>query len=211
MKTTRQKDVFKEHQSLIARHKKEMKNSLAEYLQISEEGIEEIFSAIHFKSYKSGTVLVEPGEVFNDCCLILKGCVRQYHLQDGEEKTTFFFTEDQWFASYYSTTQNKPVPYYLTFVEDTVLSMMSISSEYDLFKKYPEFESVCRTGIEEQLEKYQEMLVSFMSSSPIQRYMNVLENRPDLIQRVPQYQLASYLGITPESLSRIRKRISSPK
>lgn len=195
----------------MSRYKKEMKNSLAAYLQISEEGIEEIFSAIHFKSYPKGTFLVEPGEVFNDCCLILKGCVRQYHLQDGEEKTTFFFTEDQWFASYYSTAQNKPVPYYLACVEDTVLSVMSIVSEYELFKKYPEFESVCRTGIEEQLEKYQEMLVSFMSSSPMQRYKNVLENRPDLIQRVPQYQLASYLGITPESLSRIRKRISSPK
>jgi len=209
--TSRQKDLFKKHESLIARHKKEMKNSLAEYLQISEEGIEEIFNSIHFKCYKGGAVLVEPGEVFNDCCLILKGCVRQYHLQDGEEKTTFFYTEDQWFASYYSTAQNKPVPYYLACVEDTVLSVMSITSEYELFKKYPEFESVCRTGIEEQLEKYQELLVSFMSSSPMQRYKNVLENRPELIQRVPQYQLASYLGITPESLSRIRKRISSPK
>jgi signal-transduction protein with cAMP-binding, CBS, and nucleotidyltransferase domain len=209
--TSRQKDLFKKHQSLIDRHKGEMKKSLSEYLQISEEGIEEIFSAIHFKCYEEGTVLVQSGEVSNDCCLILKGCVRQYHLQEGDEITTFFFTEDQWFASYYSAKNSKPVKYYLACVEDTVLAVMNIESEYELFKKYPEFESVCRTGIEEQLEKYQELLVAFMSFSPMQRYKNVLKNRPDLIQRVPQYQLASYLGITPESLSRIRKRISSSK
>jgi len=211
MENSGQKNICKEHQSLIDRHKREMKKSLAEYLQINDEGIEEIFSAIHFKCYEGGTVLVKPGEVSNDCCLILKGCVRQYHFHDEDEITTFFFTEDQWFASYYSAKNNKPVQYSLACVEDTVLAVMNIESEYELFKKYPEFESVCRTGIEEQLEKYQELLVTFMSFSPMQRYKNVLKNRPDLIQRVPQYQLASYLGITPESLSRIRKRISSPK
>lgn len=211
METSTQKDLYKKHQSLIDRHKREMKKSLSEYLQINDEGIEEIFSAIHFKCYEGSAVLVEPGEVYNDCCLILKGCVRQYHLHDGEEKTTFFFTEDQWFGSYYSSKNNKSVQYYLVCVEDTVLAVMNLDTEYELFKKYPEFESACRTGVEEQLEKYQELLISFMNSTPMQRYKNVLKNRPDLLQRVPQYQLASYLGITPESLSRIRKRMSSTK
>ncbi len=84
--------LYKDYQSLIERHKSEVKKSLADYLHISKVGIDEILSAIQCRCFETGTILVKPGQVSYDCCLILKGCVRQYHLQDGVEKTTFFLT-----------------------------------------------------------------------------------------------------------------------
>jgi len=195
----------------LLQYKSEMKKSIAESFSFSEEGVEEIFKTIQFRSHNAGDMLLNAGTIAMDCCLILKGCVRQYHLVDGEEKTTFFYTEGQWYASYSSANKKEPVNHSVSCVEDTILAVMNIEKEQELYQKYPEFESACRIGVEEQLGKYQELMVSYMTSTPKERYLNLLKNQPDLLQRVPQYQLASYLGVAPETLSRIRKRIMSDK
>jgi len=80
--------------------------------------------------------------------------------------------------------------------------------EAEVFEKFPKFESLCRIIGEEVLVQNQLNFDEFRTSSPEQRYIKLMENRPDLIQRVPQHQLASFLGITPPSLSRMRARIA---
>jgi len=80
-----------------------------------------------------------------------------------------------------------------------------------IFEKFPRFETLCRILSEQLLMKSQSSFDEFKTSSPEQRYLNLLETRPKLVQRVPQHQLASYLGITPQSLSRMRARISNKK
>ena len=75
------------------------------------------------------------------------------------------------------------------------------------FEKFPKFETLCRILSEDLLAKQQFDFDEFKTSSPEQRYLNLLERRPDLIQRVPQHQLASFLGIKPQSLSRLKSRI----
>lgn len=202
-------DIEQEEQ--LAQYKSYMKKSISENFSLSDEGVEEIFKTIQFRSYQAGDILLNAGAIAWDCCLILKGCVRQYHLVEGEEKTTFFYTEGQWFASHNSANKKIPVNHSLSCVEDTILSVMNIEKEQELYHKYPEFESACRTGVEEQLGIYQELLVSYMTSTPKERYLNLLKTTPDLLHRVPQYQIASYLGVTPETLSRIRKRIMADK
>lgn len=194
-------------ESLIAGYKAEIRQNISKHLPISKEGVDEIADAVQIRLLKAGTILLRAGQVAFDCCWIIKGCVRQYHLIEGEEKTTFFFTEDQWFASYTSATKKVPVNHYLSCVEDTFLSVMNINQEQELYQKYPAFESACRAGIENQLSDYHEMLTTYMTTTPEERYRNLLKTRPDLLSRVPQYQLASYLGVKPESLSRIRKRM----
>ena len=79
--------------------------------------------------------------------------------------------------------------------------------EVEIFQKFPKFETLCRIMSEELIAKQQINFDDFKTSSPEQRYLNLLEKRPDLIQRVPQHQLASYLGVKPQSLSRLRARI----
>jgi hypothetical protein len=79
--------------------------------------------------------------------------------------------------------------------------------EAEVFQKFPRFESLCRLLSEQLLDRKQRSFDEFRTSSPEERYLNLLRSRPDLPQRVPQHQLASYLGITPQSLSRMRARI----
>lgn len=82
-----------------------------------------------------------------------------------------------------------------------------MEEEQRMFERIPKLESICRVETEKKLGEYQEQLASFITSTPEERYLNLMNTRPQLINRVPQYQLASYLGIKPESLSRIQKRI----
>jgi DNA-binding MarR family transcriptional regulator len=83
--------------------------------------------------------------------------------------------------------------------------------EAEIFRKFPKFESLCRIVSEQLLAKNQQNFDEYKTSSPEQRYLHLLKNRPDLLQRVPQHQIASYLGIKPQSLSRLRARISGKK
>ncbi|MFK7968865.1 MAG: Crp/Fnr family transcriptional regulator [Bacteroidia bacterium] len=159
--------------------------------------------------YKKGDMLVREGQVSSDCYSILQGCVRQYYLIDGEEKTTFFYTEGQSIISSIGTISSGPSPFYLTCMEDTTVSMMAAEHENALYERHPRIERMCRISLEVELKKQQEMLTTYMISTPEARYLNLLSTRPDLVNRVPQYQLASYLGVKPESLSRIRKRIGA--
>jgi CRP-like cAMP-binding protein len=80
-----------------------------------------------------------------------------------------------------------------------------------MFEKFPRFESLCRILSEELLAKSRGQLDDFKTSNAEQRYLNVQRSRPELLHRVPQYQLASYLGITPQSLSRLRSRLASKR
>jgi CRP-like cAMP-binding protein len=100
-----------------------------------------------------------------------------------------------------------PANHYLACVEDSTLVVWSYAAEKELFGKYPRLESGCRVSMESDFGEHQEKLAGFITKTPEQRYQDLMRDRPELLQRVPQYLLASYLGVTPESLSRIRKRI----
>lgn len=159
------------------------------------------------KHYKKGDILLREGEQARNSYYVVTGCVRQYYLIDGEEKTTNFYTEEESILSTISTINKLPSKFYLECVEDCLVKESSYSQEAEIYEKFPRFEKLCRITTEEQLGKFQERFAIFMTSSPEERYLNLVNTRPDLLNRVPQYQLASYLGIKPESLSRIRKRI----
>ena len=100
-----------------------------------------------------------------------------------------------------------PSEYYVDCIEDCTLLISNSDMEEEVNRKFPKFEIMCRRLSEELLAKERLEFDEFRTSSPEQRYLSLLEKRQDLIQRVPQHQLASYLGITPQSLSRLRARI----
>lgn len=182
---------------------------ISENEHLSPAEVEEVSQAISVENFKKGTVLLKAGEIAKDCYLLLKGCVRQYYVIDGNEKTTSFFVEGQGFSSFKSASKGVPSDHFLECLEDVTLAVLSVKKELELYQKFPNFESLSRSGMEEQLGDYQQMLAKLITAKPEERYLELLEERPDLINRVPQYQLASYLGVSPETLSRIRKRISA--
>lgn len=163
---------------------------------------------IPIRTFERGTVLLRAGEVAREAYWNIKGLVRSYYLIDGEEKTVNFFAEGEAVASLSSYVNQVPADHYLECVEDTTLTVLRYDKEQELIEKVPVFESLCRVGVEQDFGKHQSALASYITKSPEQRYLHLLETRPELLQRVPQYHLASYLGVKPESLSRIRKRLT---
>ncbi len=131
-----------------------------------------------------------------------------YYSVDGEEKTTFFYTENQFVSSYESFTRQKPSSHSLECVEDCELVIISQEGAMKLLEHSKNFDTLARIVMEDELAIYQNIVASFVTLSPEERYQDLLRNRPDLIQRIPQYQLATYLGVNAESLSRIKKRIA---
>lgn len=198
---------FSREQSNHEKIREQIKICFSDAASFTEDEIEAAMSFISIQSYKKGEHLLNEGEVFAKSYSIVSGCVRQYYLLDGEEKTTFFYTEGQSIFSPDNTSNRIPSKYYLSCVEYTTVSVITLENQEELYKQFPILESMSRVSLKEELHNYQEMLSTYITTTPEERYLNLLKYRPELLDRVPQYQLASYLGVTPESLSRIRKRI----
>ncbi|MBO1513649.1 Crp/Fnr family transcriptional regulator [Metabacillus bambusae] len=193
-----------------------MKRILLKYMtkftSLSEEEQQKISEELLIEEYKKGTILLRQGDVPTKCYFVLKGCVRQYFIDElGKEITSNFYTEEQAIASFNHHKQDKSSKYFLTCLEDSILVVGDIDKEKDMYNKYSQLESMTRKMIEINLGEVQDDYALFINYSPEERYKALLMKRANLVDRVPQHQLASYLGITPESLSRIKKRIFKDK
>lgn len=166
-----------------------------------------ILESMQMKSFKKGDFLVKEGQFSNKTYFILEGCVREYILKDGDEKTTNFFTEEQWAISLNTFSPQNAAKHNWVCMEDTVVVEGDEERGQALFKRFPRFETISRTIMEGAFAEQKAALDSYYTDSHEQRYLKLLQSRPELLQRIPQYHLASYIGVKPESLSRIRKRL----
>ncbi|GAB3973035.1 Crp/Fnr family transcriptional regulator [Spirosoma terrae] len=179
---------------------------IAKYISLTDDEKNALVSLNLFRLVKKGTTLLKEGQKSKDSYFVLKGCIRVYYIIDGEEKTTAFYTEMDALTPP-CVTNKAPSEYFISCVEDSILTVSTSDMEVEVNSKFPKFDIMCRILSEELLAKQRIDFDEFKMSSPEQRYLNLLQKRPDLIQRVPQHQLASYLGIKPQSLSRLRARI----
>jgi CRP-like cAMP-binding protein len=180
---------------------------ITRYVSLTEEEIAIIHEQNLIRSYRKDAVLLSEGEYAKECYFILQGCVRSYYLIDGEEKTTDFYTESQTITPI-SYTKKEPSKYFLSCLENSIIALGSTERNNQLLEKIPKLQSMVAQLNSELLMQKQVSFDDFKSLSPEQRYLSLLETRPDLFNRVPLYHIATYLGITPVSLSRMRKRVS---
>lgn len=179
---------------------------ISKYISLTEEEKEAILSLDIFRTVKKGTILLSEGQRSKETYFVLKGCIRVFYLINGEEKTTAFYTEMEGLTPN-CVMDESPSNYFVSCSEDTILTVSNPNMETEVFHAFPKFESLCRVLSEDLLVKQQINFDAFKTSSPEQRYLRLLKERKDLVQRVPQHQLASFLGIKPQSLSRLRARI----
>ena len=155
------------------------------------------------------------GKICNEVGFILSGSFRFFFVKDGIEISNYFSFQNEFISSYRSFLKREPSLINVEAMEDSVVIYFSHSSVQELLgdgRIVLKMERFGRMIAEYLICCYEERVVSFVTQTPEERYRILLENGDDLLQRIPQHYLANYLGITPVSLSRIRKRIfASPK
>ncbi len=191
-----------------------MRNILVDYMaRFSDAPLEElrdIADKVLVKSYEQGTLLLRQGDVPDKCYFVLKGCIRQYTIdEEGRETTSQFYTEEQSVTIFTEHSNDKTSKYSLSCTEECVLVVGDLTTSDELTEIHPALEAMTRKMMEANIAGATDHFAAFVAKRPEDRYKDLLENRPNLIERVPQHQLASYLGITPESLSRIKKRMQA--
>lgn len=174
---------------------------------LKKHEIEIIVNSAKLKHFAKGEYLLQAGQISKHCYLVVSGLVREFHISNGDEKTTEFYYEGSPVNSFTSSLEQSPSKSNLIAAEDTWVTVGTQSLELAMCQQIPRLEHIIRVEVERNTGVLQNKLATFISSSPQERYTNLLSERPDLFQRVPQHQIASYLGITPESLSRLRKRL----
>jgi CRP-like cAMP-binding protein len=183
---------------------------ITDYIPLTDEEIKILQSQHLIVTFKKNTVLLSEGELAKVNYFVLQGCVRSYYIIDGNEKTTEFYTDNEAVVpvSYITKVASD---YYLSCVEDCVLAVGSEESNKALIEKIPKLSTMIMQLNHELIAQNQISSDNFKNLSPKLRYLKFIETRADLFNRVPQYYIASYLGITAESLSRIRRRIVKDK
>jgi len=152
------------------------------------------------------TILLNEGETANQIFFIKKGCLREWFNKDGKDITFQFFFEGQLVASIESFLSNQPSKFTIESIEPSTTFSITRKNLDQLYRLFPEFKEGFQEFIFQRFTNYSHLFLSRIKDTPKERYEDLIENHPEIIERVPQHYIASYLGITPISLSRIRNR-----
>lgn len=189
--------------------KEKIRMMISNFEMLNKEEVEIIVEKTIVDDFKKGTVLLKEGQIPTKCYMVVEGCVREYIIKDGEDKSTSFYTEGDTFTP--QSFNAKPSIYYWECTEDCILTISNNDFAEEIRSLLPRLDSVFQQIVIAKTNNTKEEWTRFISSSPEERYLNLLQNRPNLFNRVPQHQIASYLGMKPQSLSRIRKRTLEQK
>ena len=184
-----------------------LKQQLNAIVPLTESEWEIVSNKFIFREVPKKFVLIKTDDVADEVYFINKGILRLYYEKDGEEITAFIFSENLFASSYDSFLRQMKSIQCIDALEDCELLVLPYQGMQELYNEVPKFNVIARIVAEQRFINAQRILSSFILDSPEERYLKFTEQFPNLIQRVPQHIIASYLGITPVSLSRIRKRI----
>lgn len=158
------------------------------------------------KVVTSKTIILNEGEVANKVYFIKKGCLREWFNKDGKDITFQFFFENQAVASFDSFMNNKPSIFTIESIEPSILLSINKDDFEEIRSIVPKFQDGFQDYLLQRFGNYSQLFLSHIKNSPQERYAELVKNHPEIIQRIPQHYIASYLGITPILLSRIRNR-----
>ena len=157
-------------------------------------------------SVPSKTILLEEGKVADKLYLVRKGCLRLFFYNEGKDITFQFFFEGDIVSSFDSLYKRTPSLFYLESIESAELMVIRRADFFNLINNDLSFRQLYEEKLIDRFHVYQQLFLSRIKNTPQQRYEELLKEYPNIIQRIPQHYIASYLGITSVSLSRIRNR-----
>jgi CRP-like cAMP-binding protein len=183
-----------------------------EKVSLSPEEQEIIRQYLIPKKLRKKQYLLQEGDVCKAIAFVEKGALREYTVDEkGNEHILQFALEGWVISDLYSFMTGEPATYNIDALEDSELVLISKSAQEEILRKVPKYETYYRLLVTGAYLALQKRVTSIISLSLEDRYLHFTKLYPDIIQRVPQHMVASYMGLTPETLSRIRKKIAQGK
>ncbi|MEL6674778.1 MAG: Crp/Fnr family transcriptional regulator [Bacteroidota bacterium] len=185
-----------------------LRKNLAQFVDLTEDEFAHVLSYTEEIHLAKQGHLLRQGEVCRYAFFFLEGCARYYYLREGEEQVGQFFFEGGWVSDLYSFLTELPSGMNIAAIEPCRVLAISKENLNRIYDEVPKMDRFGRKLMENTLVQVQKRSNAFLTQSPTEKYLEILQTRPKVVSRVPQYLIASYLGIKPESLSRIRKRMA---
>ena len=179
--------------------------NINKYIKPTQDDLAKILLRFKAKEIKKGRFLVRNGQTSNEFIFIVKGCLRVFWERDNTEVTGWFAFEDEFFCELSSFIPQRASTFGVQAIEDTTMLYITQTEMEKLFLEVPIFETFIRKFWEQVIAHLVDNMISFQTETAEKRYEKAMKH-PKLLQRVPLKHLSSFLGITPSSLSRLRKR-----
>jgi CRP-like cAMP-binding protein len=186
---------------------------LQTYLQARATFTDQEFTVIRTlfrpRSLRAGESLHHAGQVAKHAAFVARGCLRSYVIDPkGKEHIVMFAPETWWLADNISLATKTPSPYFVDAIEDSDVLLIDPAAHEQLVEKVPGYAAAFRKGLQRHAATKDQRIVKSLSSSAEERYLDFVATYPSIATRVPQWMVASYLGVSPETISRIRKKLS---
>ena len=189
-----------------------LKRHFQQVLPFTEEELSAVDQYFTERIFAKKAMLLEAPQPCKYLFFIVKGCVRHFHTKnDGNEKTCDISLENQWTTAFMSFNSSCPSNLSLQALEETIVYRISKEELISLYAKHHNFETFGRLMAEQILQRATDTAMYLAADKPEERFQHLLRSRPELFLRVPQKYIANLLGISPESLSRLQKRMYTKK
>lgn len=179
------------------------------FLTLTDEESQVVRMSFSERRVKRGQYILQEGDVCTRNTFVVEGCFRMYMLDyDGKEHNLQFAIENWWIGDISSFHSEEPSRFFIEAIEDAIILQIRKEDQLRLFVDYPKFNRIFRVFTENELVSYQKRVIQNISSTAEERYIDFINRFPDFSNRISNVQIASFLGITPEYLSTIRKKLS---
>ncbi len=180
--------------------------NISRHIQLNEAETSFFISLLKYRTIRKRQFLLKSGEISRCETFVVKGLLRNYTVdKSGYEHVAMFAMEDWWVSDLYSFLTQTPGNQFIDALEDTDVIQIEKSDIERLYIEVPKFERFFRILLQNAYVAHQQRILSSISLTAEEQYLAFIRKYPSLEQRVPQHQVASYLGITPETISRIRR------
>ena len=183
--------------------------NVSRYVPFTEDELKTFNSFLEYEKVPKKNVLLRAGQVCNFEAFVVKGCAMKYYIdENGAEVVIQFAIEDGWIGDIASFSEQKPSALYIETMEECEMFLLSPKTKEELLAKLPKFERVFRILVQRNLAATQKRLCSTIGKTAQEKYLEFIAQYPSIPNRVAQHHIASYLGISPEFLSKVRAKLA---